>query len=293
LAINDSGQIVGNSALAPGSADPVHAFLYQNGVMTDLGTLENSNGTSFAQAINNSGQIAGGSDGIPGGRRPFLYSGGQMTDLGTLPGYMGSASAFGINNRGQVVGADNLSDRLGGDPGFAHAFLWQNGSMTDLGTLGGTGSVATAINDSGQVVGYSTTADGQTDAFLYAGGAMTDLGAGIAWGINSLGQVVGSATPQGGGALLYSGGVAIDLNTLIPSDSGWHLLEAHAINDSGQIVGYGTINGTIHGFELNPTSTPEPSGLVLSLIGAGFLLVAWVRARVTFRSASTAAPDAP
>jgi probable HAF family extracellular repeat protein len=47
--------------------------------------------------------------------------------------------------------------------------------MTDLGTLGGLGSRATGINDAGEIVGLSTNADGQSRAFLYSGGVMMDL----------------------------------------------------------------------------------------------------------------------
>jgi probable HAF family extracellular repeat protein len=76
-----------------------------------------------------------------------------MTDLGTLPGATRSL-AWGINNRGQIVG--------GSGPGFdSHAVLWQNGSILELGTLGGTFATAYGINDPGQVVGVSETADGE------------------------------------------------------------------------------------------------------------------------------------
>jgi probable HAF family extracellular repeat protein len=277
LAINDSGQIVGIGALSAVDAT-AHAFIYQGGLMTDLGTLDNVGGDSFAQAVNDSGQVVGGSDSATRGRQPFLYTGGQMIGLGHLPGYKGTGVALGINNSGQVVGYDNPNSlRFSGDPGFNQAFLWQNGVMTDLGTLGGTGSVATAINASGQVVGYSTTASGQTDAFLYANGVMTDLGLfgpggeeSIAWAINSSGEVVGSHSTIGGGAFLYSDGVLTDLNSLIDPASGWNLQEAHGINDAGQIVGWGTIHGQTHAFELTPV--PAPPGLVISLTGAGLLL---------------------
>jgi probable HAF family extracellular repeat protein len=117
-------------------------------------------------------------------------------------------------------------------------------TVTDLGTLGGTGSVATAINDAGQVVGKAYTAGapitgGTYHAFLYSGGVMQDLGTlggpdSYACGINNAGQVVGSSnTPSYDHAFLYSGGVMQDLGTLpgMP-DSG-----ASAINNLGQIVG--------------------------------------------------------
>src|SRR5438477_9429202 len=76
-------------------------------------------------------------------------------------------------------------------------------AITDLGTLGGTASSATAINNNGQVVGYSSLADGSTHAFLYSAGAMVDLGTlGGATSspndINDSGVVVGSSLTSSG-----------------------------------------------------------------------------------------------
>ena len=76
-----------------------------------------------------------------------------MTDLGTLGGV---STAEDINERGQVVGRSTLAKR-----GEFHAFLWEDGTMTDLGTLSGLSSQAYGINDRGQVVGFSQPAVGQ------------------------------------------------------------------------------------------------------------------------------------
>jgi len=118
--------------------------------------------------------------------------------------------------------------------------------MVDLGTLGGGGSTAFAINNSGQIVGTGQTSSGQFDAFLYSGGVMQDLGAlgGIssaAFGINSSGQVAGQIETPGGqlNAFLYSGGVMQNLGTLGGSNS-----QANGINDAGVVVGTsGTADG--------------------------------------------------
>ena len=125
-AINNSGQIVGSSLL-PGD-NQLHAFLYSNGAMTDLGNLPGHD-LSQATAINDAGQIAGFSDvTYLGSGHAFLYSAGVMSDLGTLGGLY--SDAFGINNKGEVVG-DAYTQH-----GEEHAFLYSAGGMTDLGTLG-------------------------------------------------------------------------------------------------------------------------------------------------------------
>src|SRR5437667_8167708 len=94
---------------------------------------------------------------------PFL-------DLGTLPAdTMSGASA--VNEAGQVVGWSQ-----GSYPDPIHAFLWENGTMTDLGTLGGSTARAYDINDKGQVVGVSSTSSGLYHACLWEDGTMTDLG---------------------------------------------------------------------------------------------------------------------
>lgn len=129
-------------------------------------------------------------------------------------------------------------------------------SATDLGSLSGSnGSAALGINNSGQVVGYSSTSNGYSHAFLYNGGNMSDLGTlgggseSYSEGINDSGQVVGYAFTSDGlaHAFLYSGGALMDLGTLQgPSGVSY----AYGINSSGQIVGSSsTVNdSTPHAF---------------------------------------------
>jgi probable HAF family extracellular repeat protein len=247
--MNDSAQIVGVS----NTASAVHAFLWQNGTMTDLGS---PGATSEASGINNSGQVVGFSAAnvFPGTEHAVLWQNGVMTDLGTPSGFTDSAG-FAINASGQVVGA-------GAFGGAAHAFLWSptipngtTGSFVDLGTLGGTFSRAFSINSFGEVVGQtSLPGDTAQHAFLWQNGIMTDLGTlggsvSFATAINDAGQVVGVAQTANGHehAFLWtpnarnsSSGSMKDLGTL---DSGT-FSEAEAIDGSGHV-------GGISNFKLN------------------------------------------
>ena len=162
----------------------------------------------------------------------------NITDLGA--GY-----AEAINDSGQIV-----VNRPNG------AFLYSNGTLTALGTLGGSSSYATALNDDGQVVGYSWTSGAsgtpREHAFLYSDGTISDLGTlggdySYAAGINDSGQVVGRSETSGGSyhAFLYGNGTMHDLGVL-PGASG---SEAAGINNNGQVVGYaGTIDASADAF---------------------------------------------
>ena len=270
--INDSGQGVGNSSADFPVAATTHAFLYSDGYMTDLGTLSTHGGAnSQATGINASGQVVGSSDTTFGGQHAFLYTAGLlMADLGTL----GGASSFGagINASGQVVGYS----RIAGDS-VQHAFLYSGGQMIDLGTFGASNSAATGINASGRIVGYSwTPGDAFQIAFLYANGIRASLGslggtASAAWGINASGQIVGASYTTANAAtthaFLYTGGTMTDLNSLLPAGSGWQLSDARSINDSGQIVGWGIINGQTHAFRRDtaqPAAPPAAPAIVVT-----------------------------
>ena len=148
--------------------------------------------------------------------------------------------------------------------GEFHGFLFANGKMTDLGTLGGEFSQAYAINASGQITGTGyVSGDTGAHAFIYANGKMTDIGKltgfyATGFSINSAGVVVGTADVKSSSeymvyhAFVYSGSKVTDLNSLIPRNTGWVLEQANGINDSGSIVGYGTIKGNEHAFLLTP-----------------------------------------
>lgn len=250
--INTSGQIVGYSQPGP-TFFPRRAFRYSGGVMQDIGTLGGEE--SYAFGISDSGMIVGASQ-LSGGSGPhaFLYNAGTFTDLGTFGGL--TSQANDINNAGQVVGEASISN------GNIHAFLYNGGAKQDLGTLGGADSYAYGINDSGQIVGGAANDPGFTrfHAFLYSGGSMQDLGTlggleSIAHHINNAGKIVGYAAIASGEhrAFLYDGTMN-NLNTLIPAGTGWVLIEAFGINETGQITGNGTVNGQPHLFLLTPSS---------------------------------------
>ena len=241
--INNHGQIVGSSCYDEKTSGDItycynHAFLWQNGVMTDLGSLPGGN-NSVAGCINDKGQIVGNSENATGDWHACYWenSNSVLKDLGTLPGGSGSY-AYSINNNGQIVGA---SENATGD---WHACYWENSNSVpkDLGTLpGGSGSYAYNINNNGQIVGASENISGRWHAILWKNGAMTDLETlpekieSFARGINDQGQIVGSS----GNATLWQNDVMTDLGTL-PPQGGYHqgyYSDAFGINDKGQIIG--------------------------------------------------------
>jgi len=228
-AINNKGQVTGynRSTYRDG-------FLYDSGIFTHLGSISHHNQT-VARDINDGGQIIGYSGSA------FLYENSAITDLGIGVGSL----AMGINESGQIVGSI-------GPHTDHHAFVYQNGSATDLGTLGGNYSRAYAINESGQIVGFSNDIiGGNLHAFLYDNNTMFDLGvpdsftASIAKDINDSGQVIVHASSVGNNeSFLYENGVMNALGTL-----GSNYSNAAAINNSGQIVGNSSdTNGNIFAF---------------------------------------------
>jgi len=236
--INDRDQVVG-AAAANSDGHPNHAFLWDahNGIQ-DLGTLGGQ--YSDATGINNRGQVVGYSSIDPTYPRDhaFLWDRPDgLQDLGTLGGDTSGADA--INDRGQVVGNADLSGNAGG-----HVFLWERRhGMQDLGFE----ASPAALNNVGQIVGTRGTFPFE-HAFLWdAQHGVQDLGTldgfgSFASGINNVGHVVGYSSFNGINsyhAFLYRDGVMTDLNDLLPPGSTWRLIEARAINDAGQIVGFG------------------------------------------------------
>jgi probable HAF family extracellular repeat protein len=253
--INRQGLAVGTSNNA--STGLYLAVLWTNGEPLDLGTIPECNNNTWATAISASGEVAGYCY-IPTGSEAFLWTKATgMQGLGFLPG---GAFSIGkaINRFGQVAGYAGASDN-------SYAFIWSKTTgMTSLGKLPGyDSSSASAINDLGQVAGESACISCrlETHATLWskAKGSMLDLGVlpgameSTATAINNVGQVVGSSSNGNPHAFVWSPSTGmLDLNNLIQANSGWALEIANAINDQGQIVGYGLHNGQGVGFLLTP-----------------------------------------
>jgi probable HAF family extracellular repeat protein len=279
MAINDRGQVAGFAS--NGIADPfsmfgwgtqARAFVWQNGVMRDLGSLGGPD--SVAGVLNERGQIAGQSytsaisntmTGVPT-TDPFLWQDGQMQDLGTLGGTLGFANW--LNDRGEVAGQSNLA----GDQTF-HPFLWTGHTLQDLGTLGGTNGSATWLNDRGEVVGWAGLPGDQTiHAFLWQHGLLRDLGVpvgdtySLAMAINNRGQVVGNAgscdsSGCTGNTFLWDRGTMSDLQTLVAPTDGRLTFVAY-INDWGEIAALGLLpTGQVHAVLLIPTARAAEEGL--------------------------------
>ena len=161
--VNDLGQIVG--VAYPAGEIATHAVLWDGGVTTDLGTFGVND--TVAIGINHASQVIGFA-GITLAEHAFFWDGGALIGLGISGGNYSHVGGNGngdfssaINESGQVVGGSETAS------GEYHAFVWENGLATDLGTFGGNHSEALAINDAGQVVGEADTAVvGVRHAFL-------------------------------------------------------------------------------------------------------------------------------
>lgn len=236
--LNDYGQVVGMSKTNSGTW---HSFIYSNGVMTDIDMVGNFNPfQSVARSINNLGQVVGTTT-IPfAGEQAFLYSQGTMVLLGALNG--GRSNAFDINEAGKVVG-DSLTYRVYLGPESYHAATFNSGPIQDLGTStygqSNAHSSAYGINNLGQIVG--SVSDGNyTHAFLYQNNVMSEFAVGSeAVSINDQGQIVVVGGSQSIFSYIYQDGNITYLGGL-----GGIYTRAANINERGQVVGYASITAT-------------------------------------------------
>lgn len=243
--INGRGQVVG---LCGGQAN---ACMWGSGQLSALPSLPYTYPGSQPLAINDSGVAVGWSYAPDGFDHAVFWRNGVTTDLGTLGGLQ--SEALNIDNEGRIVGWARPPS------GTRHGFLWQNGTMMDLDSTDPGESIAYAINDSGVIVGRVGGTGGR--AVMWQNGQMTFLPGSEpsqAFGINNRGEVVGTYIPSGTTfhAALWRDGVRYDLNDLV-ADRQLGLHWANAINDAGQIVGFGVwkSDGREVGFLLTPTGT--------------------------------------
>lgn len=262
LGINRMGATAGTYMPSDG---PFRAFLWNQTGIHDLSVSNDTD--SWAWDINDKEQVVGRAFLPDGSSRAVIWDGDKVTDLGSFGG--SSTMAMAINSGGQVAGWSDVKRPMPGMSGVfqggTHAFLWENGAMTDLSTDGAGCSWAWDINDLGQAVGMSqfSSRGGPTSqhAAMWENGAVTDLGAipfagrefSIAMSINNQGQVVGDSTvglsPVPGEpntmrhithAFIWEKGKLYDMNDLIVQRGVWELNVAADINDSGLIVGFGS-----------------------------------------------------
>jgi probable HAF family extracellular repeat protein len=295
--MNAEGVVTGISQtglIDPLSGTPEYdAVIWKDGQIINLGTLGGN--FSYANAINDRGQVAGfalntipDSFGLgdlcengpfPTQMRASLWTGEAIQDLGTLGGP--DSCALWLNQSGQAAGHSFTDSTLNPLTGFpsVHPFLWDHGTMLDVGTLGGTFGLANAINNRGDVVGRMNLAGDLTaHPYLWREGTLKDLGTlggtfGQATSVNDAREIVGGATNQNDQAFLaflWRKGVMTDLGTVVGDDCS----SADYISSGGQIVGtsFGCAGGPSHAFlwddggpmiDLNTVVAPG-SGLTLA-----------------------------
>ena len=287
--INDDGQVVGFTATPNGD----RAFLWQGGAMTALPPLPGDN-ASWAYDITRDGRTVGSSGG-PNGRRAVIWVNGVPSSLGVLgSGSFAFSSAYGINEAGQIVGESSTAS------GRVHAFVWDNGVMTDLGAPAGAGncafsrSAALGINATGAISGWGYVGCVQRAA-VWVNGVRTDLealrgstafSATFLHSISDAGDIAGTAAVALEGcatyhAVLWRDGVATDLGTLgaNPCLESW----GYGLNNRGQVAGYvllasGHRRAVIYSTEEPDTAAPAlslPGDLTAEATGPGGAVVAW------------------
>jgi probable HAF family extracellular repeat protein len=177
---------------------------------------------------------------------------------------------FGINNKGEAVGATGLCSNVTLPPNYQpngpHPVFWDaDGTPLNLvGLSGATMTIASSISDRGEVVGNSQFSDGTVRPFRWTRKAgIQDLGS-FPGAVLTVAPCCNSVSNRGdvGGfwfdasfnmhPFIWQNGVFTDPNNLLPAGSPWQLIQVTSLNDSGEIVGQGVINGESHAFRAMP-----------------------------------------
>lgn len=241
-------------------------FANIGGVVQNIGAAAPDFRASYARGINDAGWVVGALFKGVGGveSRPFIYRNGNIQLLPTLGGNAGAA--YAVSNNGYVTGLAALATTPPASGG-GHAFLYQNGSMIDIGTLAGDDvSSGLDVNERGGVVGISSrTGQAGNRGFFYWRGRMFNLGSlggnsTTPFAVNDDLVVVGSATtaaqvPHG---FVYAFGRMVDLNRLIDPASGWVINSALDVNNVFQIL----VRACRTDFPLCRTARLEPSSAI-------------------------------
>lgn len=200
VAFNTRGEVAINVDGTP--EETARAYYWRDGEALPIGS--GRAGGTKAVAIDEHGWVAGNTTTAQGDQRAFVWRNGTMTGLGTLGGTTSEVATNparpdhqAMSDAGHIVGTSTTAD------GAEHGFVWQDGTMTDLGTLGGDSTQPTAVNDRGEVVGHSLNGDHEQRPFYWYAGTMTDLGTlgggiGHAYGLNEHGVIVGASRTASG-----------------------------------------------------------------------------------------------
>ena len=247
-AINASRMIAGEVVYEKTFGFHYAATWAPDGTVSPLPLL--SDGASSALGINDAGDVVGEAPGTDNGTHPMMWTEGRVIDLAPNAWY---GYARSVNNHKQAVGVVNDAPHQAGQ-----AALFENGTVTKLGTLGGLSSEAVDINEAGHVVGYSDVADNDwvSRPFIYSDGVMRDLGAprgvrALASAINNHDVVVGlvvvpNDTWPSRAAIWRHGRMQALSDLLDPvTGAGWQLWDALDINDDGLICAWGNLGAAL------------------------------------------------
>jgi probable HAF family extracellular repeat protein len=278
--INNAGQVVGDSDVTVNGSSGVCAFRTAPNAAINPQTDNlqvGCGGSSYdlGFAINDSGQAAGlvQTSNTTGYYLGFRTAPNQLINVTTdLLGSGQDMNAIkGLNSSGQAVGMFGYASCSA----FRTAPNANISLATDnLGSLGAGCTYPTAINDSGQVVGYSYSSSNVVHAFRTAPdvainpatddlGVMPPYGNSLATSINAAGTAVGLVStsqnafdpyyPSPTRAVIWQSPSGMkDLNQLVDPSSGWLLFQANGVNNNGQVVGVGCINNEQRAYLLTP-----------------------------------------